>query len=351
MRYIVCAIICSLFFACAKEDALENEIDFTNIYAIADNPSDSVQHERYLLYEQYGVSVYFNDTIDQVFVRNDVYGNPVYRYELIDPSWLFFQPESGTTTSSKFDYVYAEGEEKQLKYLDGVRTFLESVSTVLHPSMIFVADSIFTLNSQGERGAEVTFTTNFRVMLWTRVDEIVDGGTLEDAISEIETTLIEDKIENFTTQVDEFGAVSDPSYYGRQDLYDLPTTEPWWNWYSASMFEYGYPSSMEDDYPEFLQDRFDYLYGQEDYWIVPEEYWIQSRQAWAALSGPYGFVGCGVIASETPRTVSADLKQFLDQMLRFSREEFEFYWGNYTLVMKKYNILRDLIENEIGVKL
>ena len=135
-------------------------------------------------------------------------------------------------------------------------------------------------------------------------------------------------------------------------MYALPTTEPWWNFYSASMFYYGYPQSMNADYPEVLQDRFDALYGQEDYWIVPEEYWEESRTAWTAVAGPFGFVcASDRLSSETPRSVTEDLQGYLQQILQFGDEGFRAYWGSYSLVMRKYNILYDVLVNEIGIEL
>ena len=151
MKYIYLFLIGFLFFSCGKEDTLKNEIDFSNIYAITDDPNDPVQHERYQIFTEFGVSVYFNDTVNQEFVRTDVYGKPVYRYELIDPTWLFYKPESGTgNTQVEYKFVYAKGEEKQLKILTGIRQFLENVSEALYPSLIMSADSIYKINSAGE---------------------------------------------------------------------------------------------------------------------------------------------------------------------------------------------------------
>ena len=51
-----------MLFSCG-EDALKPEIDFSSPYVMQDNPSDPVQHHCYEVYKQYGVSVFFNDTI------------------------------------------------------------------------------------------------------------------------------------------------------------------------------------------------------------------------------------------------------------------------------------------------
>ena len=72
MKYIYLFLIGFLFFSCGKEDTLKNEIDFSNIYAITDDPNDPVQHERYQIFTEFGVSVYFNDTVNQEFVRTEI---------------------------------------------------------------------------------------------------------------------------------------------------------------------------------------------------------------------------------------------------------------------------------------
>ena len=46
-----------------------------------------------------------------------------------------------------------------------------------------------------------------------------------------------------------------------------------------------------------------------------------------------------------------DLQVFVTEMLRFSRARFEALWGDYPLVMQKYDILYDLLTNEFGVEL
>lgn len=89
-KYMIWLLAALVLGACQKEDDLGNEIDFSNPYVITDDADDPVQQERYRLYTEYGVSVYFSDTVGQVYVRDDIYGNPVYRYEVLDPCWTFF---------------------------------------------------------------------------------------------------------------------------------------------------------------------------------------------------------------------------------------------------------------------
>ena len=347
MKYIYLFLIGFLFFSCGKEDTLKNEIDFSNIYAITDDPNDPVQHERYQIFSEFGVSVYFNDTVNQEFGRTDVYGNPVYRYELIDPTWLFYKPESGTgNTQVEYKFVYAKGEEKQLKILTGIRQFLENISEALYPTLIMSADSIYKINSAGEIEEETSFETNFRVMLWCRVDEIVDDGSLDNTISNIEKTLVLDKVENFTSKIDEFGTISEATNYGK-DLFVYPTSDPWIG-YGGYYFSYGRPASMEEDYLEDLKSRWP-SWAEEP---PTQEHVDESRSVFASIVGPYGFVGTSTfVITTSPNSVTIDLNEYVELMLRFSPEEFQKYFGDYSLVMKKYNILYEVIVNEMGVEL
>ena len=81
-------LIC-LLLACQKEDGITPGIGFENLYTIQDDPNDSIQHKRYELYTTYGVPVFFNDTIGKVFVKVDVNGDSVFRYETLDLNWTF----------------------------------------------------------------------------------------------------------------------------------------------------------------------------------------------------------------------------------------------------------------------
>ncbi|MFR7808015.1 MAG: hypothetical protein ACLU4N_01230 [Butyricimonas faecihominis] len=270
----------------------------------------------------------------------------MYRYELIDPTWLFYKPESGTgNTQVEYKFVYAKGEEKQLKILTGIRQFLENVSEALYPTLIMSADSIYKINSAGEIEEETSFETNFRVMLWCRVDEIVDDGSLDNTISNIEKTLVLDKVENFTSKIDEFGTISEASNYGK-DLFVYPTSDPWIG-YGGYYFSYGRPASMEGNYLEDLKSRWP-SWAEEP---PTQEHVDESRSVFASIVGPYGFVGTSTFVTTSPNSVTIDLNEYVELMLRFSPEEFQKYFGDYSLVMKKYNILYEVIVNEMGVEL
>ncbi len=64
------------------------------------------------MYSEYGIPVYFNDTIGRIFVKKDVTGKDVYRYETLDLSWGFTSYATGT-----YDYEYMMDPDEQLNSL------------------------------------------------------------------------------------------------------------------------------------------------------------------------------------------------------------------------------------------
>ena len=52
-----------------------------------------------------------------------------------------------------------------------------------------------------------------------------------------------------------------------------------------------------------------------------------------------------------PKTVDDDIESFVQLALMYTPAEVEHYWGGYPLVMKKYNIIKDILVNEMGIDL
>ena len=56
-------------WCCQKEDSITPELKLENLYEVKNNALDSIQQRVYDIYEQYKVTVVFNDTIGKVFVN------------------------------------------------------------------------------------------------------------------------------------------------------------------------------------------------------------------------------------------------------------------------------------------
>ena len=99
MRNAIYLILALLILGCEKENGLTSQIELENLYEIKDDPSDPIKHRVYEIYDRYGVPVYFNDTIGKIFVKRDVTGKDVYRYETLDLAW-------GFTSYNRLTYTY-----------------------------------------------------------------------------------------------------------------------------------------------------------------------------------------------------------------------------------------------------
>ena len=139
-----CFLLAFFILGCRKEDSLEVQLELRDLYAITDNPNDSIQHRIWEIYDKYHVPVYFNDTIAKEFMKIDVYGDTVWRYETVDMAWTFDGNEGRTYT-----YSYMTDPKEQMFALDIVEKLLTDASPTLYPYSIFIADSALAVNDNG----------------------------------------------------------------------------------------------------------------------------------------------------------------------------------------------------------
>ena len=355
-KYMIWLLAALVLGACQKEDDLGNEIDFSNPYVITDDADDPVQQERYRLYTEYGVSVYFSDTVGQVYVRDDIYGNPVYRYEVLDPCWTFFN-DAGQALTSRLDYKYTEGEERQLKTLEKVRGIMEKMGAALRPRLLLVVDSVFTVNSASSIDTTVAVQNNFKFLLWPDLLTKSEAEINEERLS-VERKLVKQYVKKFEAEIAEFGKVSAQNYVVKDWSFSTDATG---YLHSAAgravyvTFRWGYPEAFLGEgglsYEELVANNT--IYGYMLQTDVPT-FVDGSRKAYAAACGPFGFVNGprgGSYGASAPDNVEEDVGYFVDMMLSVDKEKFEKYWGSYSMVMKKYHILYDVIVNEMGVEL
>ena len=120
MRKILYAfLLVGIAWGCAKEDSIEPKLELHNLYVITGNSTDSVQKRIFQIYEKYNVPVYFNDTIAKEFLKINVYGDTVWRYETVDMAWTFSGNEGRT-----YSYGYMTDPAEQMFALDVIEKFL-----------------------------------------------------------------------------------------------------------------------------------------------------------------------------------------------------------------------------------
>ena len=319
MKYVIYLVLVFLFLGCEKEDALTSKIKLENLYVIEDDPNNPVKHRIYDIYTQYGVPVYFNDTIGKVFVKTDVTGKDVYRYETLDLAWGFT-----SYSDVKYNYEYLIDPDEQLKALGIIEEYLRVASKLLYPFNFFVTKSATIVDQKDskklyEKGA---YTINYRTVLMT-------GDWTEDLVASLPETMmremVKSKILNYKDQLAAFNDVSDKVWYGEMwtDLdphwYDYVdgTDKPRW---------YFSPSALDDSW-----------FGVAS--MEPEEL-AEFRAAIRLAIGQFGFVSAGKFTSlSSPSDSETDLVAYISEMLNHSKAEFEKLWGNSPLVMENITII------------
>lgn len=343
--YILMGLV---FAACEKEDALQPQIDFSNLYAITDDPDDPVQSLRYDLYTNYNVSVYFTDTVGKFLLSYDIVGNPVYEYELIDLNWGF---SSSSAEDRDIEYHFLTSDEDKLKALEFVRSFVDSCAQSLRPLTMLVTDYMI-VDAGTEGPVRTTELHNFRAMAWGDVIDLTE----EERAELIESTckdLVGEKIQNFTDVVYQFQLVSDDYYNNSWPDGRLPEVDT--RCILEEVDEYNPFAYMNSWYTQEV--FFNYYNPSVPIEQTVEEYALpeanRRREAYCAVCGAWGFVyGYGRMATYTAPSADDDLDCYLERILSDGGAAwFERYYSAYPLVMKKYELLRDAIENEMGVKL
>ena len=335
-------------WCCQKEDSITPDLKLENLYAVKDDASDTIQQRVYDIYEKYKVTVVFNDTIGKVFVKMNAEGDSVFTYETVDPAYSF-------TGYTDLDYQYALLRDPMQKsqLLDVVESYLSSCNKNLYPQVILLTNMFEREDNRGgiENFFDGAYLTTYRSLILSYTS---DEAILSSLPGDILRTFIINRIGDYATEVQQFHRVS-KDFIGKEwDVLGVSTLrEP----VTYMEFDYWYYDWVEYTITEFYEAP---LYSsctclQDDWWGIVDyaDYVEDFRNAVRQLIGPFGFVmeSAKAQVGAPPVDQEDDLQVFVKEMLRFSYEEFETLWGDYPLVMQKYEILYDLLTNEFGVEL
>lgn len=327
LKYLNIILLCistSIIVGCSKEGSIEESLVLDNVFEIKDNSSDPIHKRVYQIYEKYSVPVFFNDTIGQIFIMNDVQGNPIYSYEKIDLAWTF-----NNYSKQKFEFEYMTEDEEKNTALDIIEAYLEDASPSLYPFSFFVARS----GKKLEKDLVVEEYSNGKFMIGFRT-VFMTGGWIENEIPNIPPSLkkqmILDKILNYPEEIAEFAAISKSSWYGGYWWHELDPTLPN-EWKDAQ--------ALYEDWTGAI-------------WYTEEE--LEAKRTYARkVIGKFGFVKGNSFTKgfQTPNNANDDLKDYVGEILRYGPKLFVELWKDQPLVMKKYSIIMDIIENKMNVKL
>lgn len=347
-------LLACLGIACQKEDGITPGIIYENLYAITDDPTDSIQHRRYELFEKYGVPVFFNDTVGQVFVKVDVNGDSVFRYETLDLNWAFSSTNSSTVT---YHVTRITDPALQMKALRMAETYLENSFPALYPYALWLTKDCYVISSSVEQKEVVS---RYRNLLFAGIDGIAEEDMPAKA-KEFRNEVVKLRVQNYETQVKAFNSVTDEKYYDVRwsTLYPKEIV-PHWNNPNTAWYPFGFALEKEwnqEDRSALLREVRNYGNNTDERFKMgkwTEEDFDVYNAYCRPLVGAFGFITYDVLSGSvayTPQNTENDLTYYLEEMLKYSREEFLERWESSPLVLKKYEILYAVIRDELGVEL
>lgn len=352
MKYILFLVlgIMVTLYGCNKNDEVKPELKLENLYVIKDNASDSIQHRVYEIYKEYGVPVFFTDTIGKMFIKVDVKGDSVFHYEMLDPGWSFTGYDG-----LNYDYRYMRDPDEQSEFLTMLETFLTKCSESLYPYSVFVVNSYTTMDERDKMTlySKGNYKVYYKSLLLTGDITTPLAGKPDEIIRSI----IEERITDYKDLLSSFQRVS-KEYRGAISWAALGIKklsipieyvdfDAWGNVIDTILVEefaryplYGGTTCLDDGWWGFRD-------------LSAEEV-ENCRISVRAEIGKFGFVGQSVknsYQSVPPKDEEDDLKTFVKEVMRYPKEDFGRLWGSYPLVMQKYEILSNIIINELGVEL
>lgn len=349
-KLVYCISLISLLLSCSEE-SLKNELDFSTPYEIQDDPGNPIQHRCYELYKDYGVCVFFKDTIQTKYIGTDRLGEPVYQYETLDLNWNFTS-HSGKTVTYEFDYLEEDKEkEKALRFAE---SYLKQVSSSMRPFCIFLPKQIRQYVDNKETILERHST--FRVLainaekskLLESSDEEID----EMCLSIISETVLS-KVKQNSELAARFYSISDKEgYYSKKWKEDLGYDS---EYMSQSMYLGPNLIFNEDAYTNSCSLNPSSILNPNNGWTLERFEEVRAEiikkiGEFGFISGDSGIEGVSLSHISSPNKEN-DLEFFVTAMLDLGESKFKERYGGSPLVMKKYTMLAEYIVNTLKVEL
>lgn len=335
--------------SCGEEKLSGDGVDLTNEFAIEDNAADEIQHERYLIYKEYGVPVLFNDTITVRQIGTDIAGKPIMQYETVDLNWDF----DSYSNSVDYKYEYITTDEDKAKALHFVRQFLSQCSKRMRPFSIMVARNV-TTEPETTSLKDKKYISGFRTLVFFGVTDL-DENEIQTTASEVINDMVTQKVKADRDLCSQFEEVSSKYYYRAWD--DMGGCSTYLSYkeqnsnVSPNTLFYGAPyNAVEGNTAVHRLDLCDLLVSRN---LVADREEAESvRASIVAEIGNYGFIrGNKNTGALSPTDAEEDRNYFIQAILSLGDEGFNSRYGRCSLVMQKYSLLYEFITNELGITL
>jgi hypothetical protein len=296
-----------LGLASCSEDVTEFPDYEKDWFTIEDQPGDTVAHAIYQFYEQYRIPVFYNDTIGSQ-QRVDQWGHDYTYYKTLSLNFaLGGLAASGLSPNvSHFTYCDKRLIPEVLRFLG--HDIMPYVPAAIHiPSILLVEDM-----QSMKMGTEVyNGMTTFIIANASKLPGYGEQERKRFRAVVLQSLLSKYMVNNeeFRDRLETFYQVS-RSLSSSREIYNLYT------WYFNST-----------DMPSAPFDRYDYSVTDRD------------KMLWA------GFLSTDPGNSYySPSSTMIDLGMYIEAYFTYTEQEFAAMYGAYPNVMKKYTIIRPIIE-------
>lgn len=304
---VLCCFAYSLS-SCKKEDALEPSYLDKDWYTLEDS-DDPIDHLRYEIYAEFGVPVFYNDTIGSRYEGIGIDGLDIIYYEVLDPNYTL-GTYNDTATGS-----YSDNDEEIETGLKFVRDYVfPRLDTYLYPRCFLLADTIMVSRSTSSYLHEENVYRGMMVTLIGMIDRI-------SAMSEDEKYALASSV-----LADQWATLLMSEHYSSLDFFFNVSSE-----------------EVDSD-------------GSVYYSESREGYTSSYYLTWKAIE-EYGFIEAnpdGEFIEDTDSNTNAryltpdmrgDLVDYLFALINEKESDFLEKYADYEYVLRKYELLKGVLED------
>lgn len=347
LLYIVASCAFLLTSCGDQEEALTPSNVDKNWLVVEDVPGDAVDHQRFLLYEEFGMPIFYNDTIGQEEITY-THGGTYTRYEVLQ---TFYRPSSldGNMYGGHFSLCPQERKQELLPVLDMLeRSVLPLLTEKMLISSILLVDTLTVSTTGIGTGTPVTNYKGFNT--WLIGDVFTIASLSAEEQDEYGTNLLINLVqENNADLAEKFYAVAEENFSVK---YSETSTSvysyPMGNGTDEELDYYGFPFAINvaelfagirlEEYVGYYPEKITDL----DYLNMPEDICLEM----------FGFIcPCREESPDTPKylwfvpTRAIDYNAFCQALFDYTPDEFRAKYAQYPLVLEKYEIVKKGFED------
>ena len=348
MKYklLYTVIIPILLLGCGdNEDSLSPSNIDRDWFIIEDNPNDQVDHQRYLLYQEYRLPIFYNDTIGEAEIVHP-HGGTYTHYEILQ---TFYIPSSleGKVYSGHFSLCPPEKKNQLLPALSMLeKTIIPQISKKMYITSILLVDTLLVSTTGIGIGSPATNYKGFNTWIIGDIFKIAEMD--EEEMKKYGINLLINLVQNNNTALstqfaklstDRFGAAYSA---GSTSKYFYPLGNG-----SEEEISYGFPFALNvaeiyagvrletNTWPPQKITDLDYLNLPED--LCPETFGILRP-----MRAP---------RPEEPKylwlipTQQTDYNDFCQALFEYTPTEFRAKYASFPVVLEKYELVKKAFED------